>query len=65
VLPDDYRAEVIDGGWVRSTFLVDGAVAGAWEVESDRVRLEPFAPLPRSARRELEDEAARLEAWLC
>jgi hypothetical protein len=65
VLPEDYRAEVIDGGWVRSTFLVDGAVAGAWEVESNRVRLEPFAPLPRSVRRELEDEAARLEAWLC
>jgi hypothetical protein len=25
---------------------------------------EPFAPLPRQAKRELEDEAARLEAWL-
>jgi hypothetical protein len=65
VLPEEYRPEVIEGGWVRSTFLVDGAVAGAWEVEAGRVSLEPFAPLPRSARRELEDEAARLEAWLC
>jgi hypothetical protein len=25
---------------------------------------EPFAPLPRAAQRELEDERARLEAWL-
>lgn len=65
VLPEEYRPEVIDGGWVRSTFLVDGVVAGAWEVENGRVQLEPFAPLPRAARRELEDEAERLEAWLC
>ena len=65
VLPEDYRPAVIDGGWVRSTFLVDGMVAGAWEVEGGRVRIEPFAPLPRAARRDVEDEAARLEAWLC
>jgi hypothetical protein len=65
VLPEAYRPAVIDGGWVRSTFLVDGAVAGAWEVEGGRVRIEPFAPLPRTARRDVEDEAARLEAWLC
>lgn len=64
VLPDEYRREVIDGGWVRSTFLVDGVVAGAWEVEGGRVRLEPFAPLPPTARRQVEEEAARLEAWL-
>jgi hypothetical protein len=24
----------------------------------------PYAPLPRVARREVEDEATRLEAWL-
>jgi hypothetical protein len=65
VLAEEHRPGVIDGGWVRSTFLVDGAVAGAWEVEGGRVRLEPFEPLPRSVRREVEDEAARLEAWLC
>ena len=65
VLAEEHRPGVIDGGWVRSTFLVDGVVAGAWEVEGGRVRLEPFEPLPRSVRREVEDEAARLEAWLC
>jgi hypothetical protein len=65
VLPEEYRPAVIDGGWVRSTFLVDGYVAGAWEIEDGRVRIEPFAPLPRTARRDVADEAARLEAWLC
>ncbi len=64
VLPYEYRSEIIEGGWVKSSFLVDGLVAGVWEVEQGRVRVEPFAPLPRTVRREVEDEAARLEAWL-
>ncbi|HEX5245558.1 MAG TPA: winged helix DNA-binding domain-containing protein [Gaiellaceae bacterium] len=64
VLPEEYRGGVIDGGWVKSSFLVDGLVAGVWEVEQGRIRVEPFAPLPRAVRRELEDEAAGLEAWL-
>jgi hypothetical protein len=64
VLADEHRGLVIDGGWVKSTFLVDGFVAGTWEAEGGRIRLEPFAPLPRTARRELEAEAASLEAWL-
>ncbi|MGH2998692.1 MAG: DNA glycosylase AlkZ-like family protein, partial [Gaiellaceae bacterium] len=61
---DDHRGLVIEGGWIKSTFLVDGFVAGVWEVESGRVLLEPFAPLPRAVRREVEDEAVQLEAWL-
>jgi hypothetical protein len=64
VLAQEYRGAVIEGGWVKSTLLVDGFVAGVWEVEDGRVRVEPFAPLPRAALREVEDEAARLEAWL-
>jgi len=28
-----------------------------------RLRLEPFAPLPRATRREVEEEAARLAAF--
>jgi hypothetical protein len=64
VLPDEFRHAVIDGGWVKSTFLVDGVVAGTWEAEGERVRIEPFAPLPRTVRREVGDEAARLEGWL-
>ena len=60
VLADEHRAAVIQGGEVTATFLVDGFVAGLWSFEDGRVRLEPFAPLPRAARREVEDEASRL-----
>ena len=64
VLSDEHRRDVIEGGWVKSTFLVDGFVAGTWEVEDGRIRVEPFAPLPRAARTELATETERLEAWL-
>jgi hypothetical protein len=65
VLPAEYRSTVIaKNGDVAQTFLVDGVVAGTWQVEKGRVVTSPFAPLPRSARREVEDEAARLTAWL-
>jgi hypothetical protein len=65
VLPEEHRKTVIHkNGDVQQTFLVDGIVAGLWRLEGERIELEPFAPLPRTARRELEDEAARLAAWL-
>jgi hypothetical protein len=46
------------------TFLVDGAVAGAWRHEPGKVRLEPFAPFPRPVRREVDQESDRLAAFL-
>jgi hypothetical protein len=65
VLPEQYRKRVIRmNGDVAQTFLVDGFVAGVWRVENGRVVLEPFAALSRSARRELDDEAGRLEQFL-
>jgi len=65
VLPEQYRKTVIRmNGDVAQTFLVDGFVAGIWRAENGRVVLEPFAALSRSVRRELEDEAGRLEAFL-
>jgi hypothetical protein len=65
VLPDEYRKTVIHrNGDVQQTFLVDGVVTGLWRRDGGRIVLEPFTPLPRSVRRELEDEAARLNAWL-
>jgi hypothetical protein len=65
VLPDEYRSQVIAvNGDVRQAILVDGFVAGYWEHDGERVVLHPFAPLPRAARRELEDESARLASWL-
>ena len=65
ILPEEHRGEVVNRqGDVRPTFLVDGVVAGMWRTNGGRVELLPFAPLPRQARRELEEEARRLEAWL-
>ncbi len=65
VLPEPYRKRVIGmNGDVASTFLVDGFVAGTWSVVEGRVAVEPFGKLSRSARDELDDEAARLESFL-
>ncbi|HSS79725.1 MAG TPA: winged helix DNA-binding domain-containing protein [Gaiellaceae bacterium] len=65
VLPDEYRTLVVrKNADVQPTFTVDGYVAGVWRTAKNRVVTEPFAPLPREARRELEDERARFEAWL-
>ena len=64
VISDTHRAAVIEGGEVRATFLVDGFVAGTWALEGGRVRLRPFAPLPRAVRREVAAEAERLEAFV-
>jgi hypothetical protein len=65
VLPEPYRKRVIRmNGDVAQTFLVDGFVAGTWRVEDGRVVAEPFARLSPTAKRELADEAERLEAFL-
>ena len=65
VLPEAYRKRVIRvNGDVAQTFLVDGFVAGTWRADGGRVVVEPFAPLSRASKREVEDEAGRLEAFL-
>jgi hypothetical protein len=65
VLPERFRPLVFDTKTPHSvpTFTVDGEVAGRWRHEAGKVLLEPFEPLPRQARRELEDEAAGLAAF--
>jgi len=65
VLPESYRPLVFNTRTPHSmsTFLVDGMVAGTWRHEGGRVRWEPFEPLPRVVRRELEEEAKRLAAF--
>ena len=64
-LPAEYQPVVIrKNGDVLPTFLVDGVVAGLWRFEDGRVKTEPFAPLSRTVRRELDDEARRLAAFL-
>jgi winged helix DNA-binding protein len=65
ILPAEYLKLVVrKNADVQPTFTVDGYVVGVWRVEKGRVVTEPFAPLPRQARRELEEERSRLEAWL-
>ena len=65
VLPERYRKTVIaTNGDVAQTFIVDGFVAGTWSYEDGRVAVEAFASVSRSARRDLDEEARRLEAFL-
>ncbi|HLX20465.1 MAG TPA: winged helix DNA-binding domain-containing protein [Gaiellaceae bacterium] len=65
ILPERYRKTIIGpNGDVRPTFLVDGYVAGTWSAEKGRVVTEPFAPLSRDAKRELAEEAERLQTFL-
>jgi hypothetical protein len=66
VLPEEYRKLMIaKNGDVSQTILVDGIVAGEWTADKQgKVTVTPYAPLPRVARRDVDDEAARLEAWL-
>jgi winged helix DNA-binding protein len=65
ILPEDYRALVFNVKTPHSvnTFLIDGQVAGTWRYDGGKVKLDPFAPIPPGARRELEEEAARLAAF--
>jgi len=66
VISDEIRKQVIGkNGDVAQTVLVDGFVAATWTADpKGKVTVQPFAPLPRMWRREVADEAARLEAWL-
>ncbi len=63
VIPEEHEARklVLAGA---QTVLVDGVVAGTWTFERGRVAVEPFDPLPRGVRRELEDESSRLATFL-
>ena len=65
ILPERYRPLVFNTKTPHSvpTFLVDGAVAGTWRYEGGRVEINPFEPLAKAARREVEDEANRLAAF--
>jgi hypothetical protein len=65
ILPERFRPRVFDTKTPHSvgTFLVDGQVAGTWRYERDHVVPEPFDRLDQRARREVEDEAARLGAF--
>jgi hypothetical protein len=65
ILPEELRPLVFNVKTPHSvnTFLVDGQVAGTWRYEDGKVKRDSLQPLPRTARRELEDEAKRLTAF--
>jgi hypothetical protein len=65
ILPEHYRPLVFNTKTPHSvpTFLVDGAVTGTWRYERGRVEVKPFEPLPKAARRDVDDEAKRLEEF--
>ena len=59
------KGVIAKNGDVAATVLVDGVVVGTWTyVRQGTVTTELAVPVSRTARREVEDEAARLEAWL-
>ena len=62
ILPEEYRERIFSSRNPHSspTFLVDGAVAGTWRYEKDRIELSPFERLDAATRRELQAEAERL-----
>jgi hypothetical protein len=66
ILPERHRAKVFNTNTPHSlqTFLVDGQAAGIWKLNRGRVKFEPFERLSREARKQLEDEAERLAAFL-
>jgi hypothetical protein len=65
ILPEHHRPRVFDTKTPHSvgTFLIDGVVAGTWRPEHGRILVQPFVPLPRATRQELDEEAERLAAF--
>lgn len=66
ILPEEHRPLIFHTKNPQSlpTFLVDGAVAGSWKSVDGAIELNPFEPLSRSARTQLEQEGKRLAADL-
>jgi winged helix DNA-binding protein len=54
-------------GWVTPVVIVDGRIAGTWELAAGKrggIDVQPFGRWRATARRELTDEADRLAAFL-
>ncbi len=65
LLPEAHRPRVFTtkNPFSVGTFLVDGVVAGAWGMKDGHVRIEPYEELSPAARREVQAEAERLDAF--
>jgi hypothetical protein len=67
--PADHDAVHRTAGWVTPIVVIDGRVAGTWEIEngkrgSGKVVVQPFGGWRGSVRKELEYEADRIAAFL-
>ncbi|MER5478843.1 winged helix DNA-binding domain-containing protein [Streptomyces sp. NPDC002734] len=67
VISDEDRRLVMTRNGMRPTFMVDGAVRGAWKLTRQRstatLLVDPFRPLNRAERSAVSAEAARLLAF--
>ena len=65
VLPEPFRPRVFStkNPFSVGTYLVDGAVAGAWSLRDGRIVLDPFIDVGAGVRREIEQEREALEAF--
>jgi hypothetical protein len=65
VLPEAYRPRVFStkNPFSVGTILVDGAVAGQWQMREGRLTHELYHPVPATVMRDVRGEAARLEAF--
>jgi hypothetical protein len=65
VLPEPYRGRVFStrNPFSVGTYLVDGAVAGAWSVRDGQVELDPFETLRSADQRAVEREREALAAF--
>lgn len=66
ILPEEFRPLIFNIRTPQSwnTFLLDGQVAGTWTHADGAVELDPLRPLTSAERRELDEEAHRLETFL-
>ncbi len=65
LLPEAHRPRVFSTRTPFSvgTYLVDGAVAGAWSLREGRIELDPFETLTAANQRAVEREREALEAF--
>lgn len=60
----EHDGDVVLGGIFRSCALVDGRAAGLWRIDGGRIRIAPFAPLPKRAQQALLADAADVRRFL-
>ena len=65
LLPEEHRPKVFStkNPFSVGTYLVDGAVAGAWSLKDGRIELDPYQPLKTRDERAVEQEREALEAF--